>query len=123
MNLTEEQLAALYALGEIILLDDDPKWTDLQRYPSLLDELKSNPDYNAKLASPQDAVAVFDLLKECDVRFVLHAWGMSENHPGGDDVTDAVDNALRAAKEGYEVFTWYGDGTEVLVVGVKARAR
>lgn len=55
-----------------------------------------------------------------NVRLILHDFGMSDHHIGGDDVISAVDDVLRAQQDGYSnIITWYGDSTEVLILGIK----
>lgn len=46
--------------------------------------------------------------------------GMSENHPGGDDILSYIDSTAKIAKRtGWTVVTWYGPDTEALAVGVQ----
>ena len=53
------------------------------------------------------------------IRQIVADQGMSENHLGGDDLVSVVDQTLAAIKDGYEIATWYGPETEVLVVGYR----
>jgi hypothetical protein len=53
------------------------------------------------------------------IRLIIADQNMSENHPGGDDIVGAVEDALAAIKDGYRIVTWYGPETESLVAGCK----
>ena len=58
-------------------------------------------------------------LEASDIKLVIADFSMSENHLGGDDLIEFIDNTLEAIREGYTIVTWYGDGTEVLVAGIR----
>jgi len=68
-----------------------------------------------RTVSAEDKAALANL----DIRQVCVDFSMSENHMGGDDICDIVHDTLEAVKAGYEIIVWYGDDTEVLIVGVR----
>ena len=55
-----------------------------------------------------------------DLRTICAGREMSEGSTGGDVVVQLVDEVLQAVADGYKVSTWYGDDTEVLIVGYRA---
>ncbi len=71
-------------------------------------------DHHEKLG-----VDLVEMLKGADLKVVVADSNMSENHLGGDNVVEYVEEAVAAVRAGYSVFTWYGDDTEALVVGIK----
>lgn len=63
----------------------------------------------------------FEALKVLDFKVICCDFGMSENHIGGDDIVSFVDKTLDVCRDNvntHNVVTWYGDDTEVLIVGV-----
>lgn len=60
---------------------------------------------------------LFNALKRCTIEDVVVSKSMSENHLGGDDVLWFVELTLKAVEKGLKIECWYGDSTEVLVVG------
>ena len=63
----------------------------------------------------------FEALKALDFKVICCDFSMSENHIGGDDIISFVDKTLDVCRDNantHQVITWYGDDTEVLIVGV-----
>ena len=56
---------------------------------------------------------------EDEIKIVCCSFSMSENHPGGDEICEYVQSAIEAEREGYKVQVWYGDESEVLIVGIR----
>ena len=53
------------------------------------------------------------------IKIITHGSGMSECHLGGDTLVALTCEILKAQREGYGIHAWYGDRTEVLIIGVK----
>lgn len=64
--------------------------------------------------------ATWARLRQLDLDIICASMGMSENHPGGDEILAFIDATAGAAEKGYKVFTWYGHGTEALAVGYRS---
>ena len=63
----------------------------------------------------------FEALKALDFEVICCDFSMSENHIGGDDIISFLDKTLDVCRDNantHQVITWYGDDTEVLIVGV-----
>ena len=54
-----------------------------------------------------------------DIKQIIVDFSMSENHIGGDDLCETVDDVLAALEEGYRIVSWYGPETEVLIIGIR----
>lgn len=63
--------------------------------------------------------ATMDAVNALDIKAIVVDFSMSENHIGGDDVVNIVDQVLAAQTEGYRIITWYGPEAEVLVIGYR----
>lgn len=74
-----------------------------------------------EMATPGEGATAFEFLCNYDWKVICWDFGMSENHIGGDDVVSYVDSTIEAIKEGYEIYTWYGDDSEVLIIGIKLK--
>ena len=57
--------------------------------------------------------------REDDFKIICCDFSMSENHPGGDDICDYVHQAIEAERAGFKVRIWYGDDSEVLIIGIR----
>ena len=99
----------------VLTVTKDQLWSYLAAY--------ADGDYESYRDSQlEDAFldrATFDALTACDLKTVTAGQGMSENHPGGDDIVSVAEGVVAAIAEGYTIVTWYGPDAEALVAGYK----
>lgn len=50
---------------------------------------------------------------------VVVNFGMSEQHIGGDDIIAFVDKVIEMRSRNFDIITWYGPDTEVLILAVR----
>ena len=62
-----------------------------------------------------------DTFEGKQLKIIVCDCSMSEHHLGGDNIIDIARQILNAQNEGYQIHTWYGNDTEVLIIGLKAQ--
>lgn len=63
--------------------------------------------------------ATMNAVNALPIRAIVVDSSMSENRMGGDDIVSIVDQVLNAQRDGYDIITWYGADTKVLILGVR----
>lgn len=118
----DAELRAIWGVWEPIseFLSDDEKPT-LERCDEFHKWWKENHEGEEERLTDAEWITAYHYLCNYDVKVVLRDWALSENHIGGDDVLYFIQKTIEVMKEGYEIHTWYGEKTEVLVIGVKMK--